>query len=118
MNWQMFGVLIVVAACAGHTAWSLAPRAWRQQFARWAASTRLGTMGPARLQNWLAQHAQPIASGCACTGCDKGSAGAQPTSNISAGMASNAQTAPKVHVVQWVRKPSGSAPSSISPQNR
>ena len=118
MNWQLVGVLIVVVACVGHAVWSLAPRVWRQQFAQWAAGNRLAAKAPARMRSWLEQHAQPVASGCACTGCDKGTAGPNPRSDVGAGSASTAQTAPKVHVVQWMRKPSNGAPSGISPQNR
>ncbi len=73
MHLQSILVALIVAACAVSVAWTLMPSAARRQIALRLLAHRL----PEPLAARLRRHAQAV-SGCACDGCDKGTAKVAP----------------------------------------
>jgi hypothetical protein len=71
---QIVIVALLVAVCTLRAAWILAPAAARRAVAR----TLLAWPLPGFARKPLRKHAEPASAGCACDGCDKGSASAAP----------------------------------------
>ncbi|HEV7576653.1 MAG TPA: hypothetical protein VGO85_11460 [Caldimonas sp.] len=67
---QTLVVAVLVAACSLRAAWILAPAAVRRAVARALLSWPL----PRALATPLRKHARAASAGCACDGCDSGSA--------------------------------------------
>ena len=71
---QTLIVALLVVLCSLRAAWILAPATARRAVARALLAGPL----PAALAAPLRKHAQAASDGCACDGCDKGSASAAP----------------------------------------
>jgi len=71
---QTYIVALLVAVCALRAAWLLSPARARRAVARALLASPL----PAALTQPLRKHADETGDGCACDGCDKGSAAAGP----------------------------------------
>jgi hypothetical protein len=74
---QSLIVAFLVIACALRAAWILAPAAARRPLARALLALPL----PTRLAGALRKHAD-AAAGCACDGCDRGSAAAKAPARV------------------------------------
>jgi len=71
---QTLIVALLVAVCALRAAWMLAPAAARRSVARALLTWPL----PRMLATPLRKRAQAASAGCACDGCDSGSAATKP----------------------------------------
>ena len=71
---QTLIVALLVVVCSLRAAWILAPAAARRAVARGLLAWPL----PRRLAAPLRRQAQAASGGCACDGCEKGSAAAKP----------------------------------------
>ena len=69
MTLQIIVVALIVAACTSYAAWTLMPAALR----RWLAMRLLALPLPERFASTMRKHAT-ASSGCACDGCDHGTA--------------------------------------------
>lgn len=70
---QTLIVALLVLVCSLRAAWILAPAAVRRSVARALLTWPL----PGMLATPLRRHAQAASAGCACDGCDSGSAAAK-----------------------------------------
>ena len=71
---QTYIVALLVVVCALRAAWILSPARARRAVARALLASPL----PRGLTQPLRKHAEATGDGCACDGCDKGSAEARP----------------------------------------
>jgi hypothetical protein len=86
---QIVIVALLVAVCSLRAAWILAPSAARRAVARALLAWPL----PRALATPLRKHADAVADGCACDGCDKGAAATAP------------KTTPTVAPITFHRRP-------------